>query len=609
MRVWRNAPGGDAIRVQVVRALMLLSFVLLLGAMWNTQVAHGQRYRDDLARQTVRRVKLPGVRGQIFDADGDCLADSRPSYNVAVFLEELRQPGRWSNTIGHVNRVLDELAEMVGRPREISHEDLLTHIRKRLPLPLLAWRDLDPAALARFVECTAGLPGVDVDVSPMRVYPYGQMACHVLGYVGRAEPFSPLEETEPYHFYLPEIVGRAGVEQAYDGLLRGEAGGRLLVVDVAGFRRTSLPSRSPRPGGDLKLTIRRQAQEAAEAALGSEIGAIVVLDPSNGDILAMASTPGFNPNLFQPAVSKAVWQALLADPEKPLFNRCLGGEFAPGSIFKPVVALAALENDRSTPQTTFSCPGSFQIGKARFRCWLPSGHGEQDLVQALQHSCNVYFYRLGLSCGHERIVAMARSLGMGQPTDIPLRGEASGLVADDAWKRRIHRDAWRDGDTCNLAIGQGALSATPLQMAVLAGALANGGRLYRPRLVMGVRAPGASQFQELSPVLVRDLHWVPEHIRAVRAGMRAVVMTPDGTGRLASVPGVTMAGKTGTAEIGVKGAGQKLGWMLAFAPFERPRYAVVVLVEQAVSGGTTAAPMMQALMRRLFEHSGGEAEL
>ena len=584
----RNPFDDVVLRLRTLLVVMLCGFGLLAGGMWFKQVAHGDRYQQSLQKQSVRRVRLPGRRGRIYDSRGLCLADNRPSYCIAVYLEELRQSGGWTRTIDRVELMLDRLALVLGIPREISREDIATHVRKRLPLPLLAWRDVSPEVLARFSERAGHAPGVDVYVQAVRTYPIGKRACHIIGYVGRADPAG--FEDNPYHYYLPEMAGRRGIEAKLDEALRGEAGGRLVRVDVSGFRHEDLGGRAPRAGSDVLLAIDMNAQRIAEEALGDDPGAVVILDPRNGDVLAMASTPGFNPNDFVPSISTARWAAMRDDKDTPLRNRAVVGGYAPGSIFKPVVAMAALENDQSTAATSYKCDGVLNVGNTSFRCWTRGRHGVLAMREALMRSCNVYFYRLGMNMGHEYIAHMARAVGLGRKTGINLPYEISGLVPDGAWVRAERDHRWRVGDTCNLSIGQGALTVTPLQMALVTSAIANGGHLYRPRLIKGVRQPGQSEFRELPIKVANELNWSPRSIQVVREGMRDVIMAKRGTGKLARVEGLTAAGKTGTAEYGRKSEGRKRGWMIAFAPYDEPRYVVAVLIENAAASTAGSTP-------------------
>jgi penicillin-binding protein 2 len=379
-------------------------------------------------------------------------------------------------------------------------------------------------------------------------------------------------------------------------------------VDVAGFRHEDLADQSPRPGHDVVITLDMRIQRLADELARPAPAAIVVIDPRNGDVLAMASSPTFNPNDFVPSIPAGRWQALLADPGKPLVNKAILGEYPPGSTFKPVVAIAALENKLASAQTSYECPGYLDLGRTRFRCWTQGRHGLLNMRQAIEHSCNVYFFRLGMQIGEKYIEHMASAIGLGRPTGISLDPEAAGLVPNEAWMRRQFGHGWRMGDTCNLSIGQGALLVTPLQMAMLASVLANGGHVYRPRLVSAVRAADGRLVERFAPEMVNELNWSPAHADVVRGGMRDVIMSPHGTGKLAAIPTVAFAGKTGTAEFGRKGEGRKHAWMIAFAPYEQPRYAVAVMVEEGVSGGVTAAPIMKRLLTGLFPAVGAEGE-
>ncbi|MDR0994541.1 MAG: penicillin-binding protein 2 [Verrucomicrobiota bacterium] len=592
-------------RLSFLWLAMMVLFGVLIFRLWNLQVAQGMEYQRRLARQSLRSVRLPGIRGRILDREGKALADNRPSYCVSLYLEELRRSGGIQRTVDHVMDMLDRLAETMDRPRQLEAKDVRAHLNRRTPLPLVAWRDLDEAAVARFMEHESHFPGASLTVEPVRIYPNGTSACHLLGYVGRADitqmSESGEEASEKFHYYLPEMVGKAGVEKRLDGILRANAGGKLEIqVDVAGFKFDEVSRRMPGQGSDVVLSIHSGIQRAAEASIAGERGAVVIIDPRNGDVLALASTPGYSPNDFIPSVTTRVWNRLLQDENRPLYNRATGGEYAPGSTFKPLTLLAALESGKIRASTRFVCPGYFDLGAARFRCWQHWGHGSLDLQAAIRYSCNVYLFHAALACGPEVVQAMARECGFGRRTGISLDFERPGLVPDNAWKRTARGDSWRDGDTCNLSIGQGALLVTPLQLGLYTAALANGGTLWRPRLIQQVIGPDGTS-TSIAPVPAENgPAWQPEHIRVVRDGMRDVVNSPDGSGRRAALPYVAVAAKTGTAEYGIKGAGKKMTWMIAFAPFEEPRYAVALLVEDGISGGVTAAPRVRELLNRIF---------
>lgn len=601
--------------VHVWRLLfMWLAMLGLFGALgvrlWKLQVSQATEFQRKLAKQSLRSVRMPGIRGRILDRNGERLADNRPSYCVSLYLEELRS-GSVQRTVDHVMDVLYRIAEAMDRPLQMDPADVRLHLGRRTPLPLVAWKDLDETAVARFVERAAEFPGAELTVEPVRVYPQGDSACHLLGYVGRAEIATNAaaaagEAPEKFHYYLPEMAGKSGVEKRMDGVLRANEGGKLEIqVDVAGFKFDEVSRRPPGRGSDVVLAVDARIQRAAEAVLEGERGAAVVVDPRNGDVLALASSPGYDPNDFVPAIPASIWQRLLDDPARPLVNRATGGEYAPGSTFKPVTLLAALHSGKVAADTRFSCPGYYSLGSARFRCWQHWGHGSIDLQAAIRYSCNVYLFHAAMACGPEAVQAMARAVGFGRPTGISLDFERAGLVPDNAWKRAERRDSWRDGDTCNLAIGQGALLVTPLQMGMYAATLANGGTLWQPRLVGRIVSAGGATNDVPAAPAAGGPAWTPGHIRTVRDGMRDAVNEPDGSGKRAMLPQVVVAAKTGTAEYGVKGSGRKMTWMIAFAPFEEPRYAVAVLVEDGVSGGTTAAPRVKQLLAQVFREVEG----
>jgi len=575
------------IRILVLLSAMLLALALLAGQLWRIQVLRSQEFAQRLDRQSIRRVRMPGIRGRVFDRYGEILADNQPQYCIALYTEELRQKGPWSRTIDHIDGVIDELAQVLELERQVDRADIQRHVQRRLPLPFLTWRRLDAAAMARWAESGRIFAGLDIYVESERVYPQGGVASHVLGYVGRADTVR--EDANPYHYYLPEMAGREGVELAADARLRGRAGGRLIRVDASGFKYEERDELKPIAGEDIRLTLDLQIQLFAENILSNQPGAVVVMDPRNGDVLAMASGPAFDRGALD---SQAAWQALMVDPARPALNRAIAGQYPPGSVFKPLVGITGLVHERITPETVFGCPGYFEMGGIRFRCWLRRGHGSLNLRGAIEQSCNPYFIETGLRTGYVRLHHMAASVGFGHPTGIALRGEASGLLPDDTWKRRERGDAWRPGDTANVSIGQGALLVTPLQMAVFASALANGGRVFRPRLFDDAAHP---------PDMIQQMAWAPAHLGPIQAGMLDTVHGARGTGRRAYIEGIKMAGKTGTAQFG---ADKTHAWMILYAPFEAPRYAVAMILEDDISGGIIVAPRLRLLMQAIFERDG-----
>ncbi len=583
----RKRGEDERFRVRLIGLVMLISLVILGVNLWRIQVVRAPEFRSSLDRQSMRRVRLPGIRGRIFDRNGTCLADNHPSYCIAIYTEELRQRGRWSRTIDKVDSVIDELATVLGQPRQVDRDDIAQHVSRRLPLPFLAWHDLDETALARWAECDQVLPGVDIYVEPVRVYPMGVHASHVLGYVGRADPAASTET--PYHYYLPEMEGKAGIERSMDERLRGQSGGRLIRVDASGFKYDEKGEREPVDGEDIHLALDMNIQSIAENVLSNQLGAVVVLDPRNGDVLALASAPSFDVESLK---SWKAWQRVRSDPKRPQVNRAIAGLYPPGSTFKPLVAITGLESGRITASTTLNCPGYYQVGNRRIHCWHKRGHGPLQIQKAIEQSCNPFFCELGVRCEYKRIYHMADALGFGHRMGIELLGESPGLLPDNEWKERVMKDTWRMGDTCNVSIGQGFLLVTPLQMAVFVAALGNGGYVYRPRLISNGNHEGD---------LVNRMAWSAKTMRVVRGGMFDVVQAPTGTGKRARIDGVSIGGKTGSAQYS---HGRTHALMIAFAPFDAPRYAVAMILEDSVSGGISTAPQVRFLLNAILTIDG-----
>jgi len=348
-----------------------------------------------------------------------------------------------------------------------------------------------------------------------------------------------------------------------------------------------------------------EIQLLAHKALGTHRGAAVVLDPNNGDVLAMLSTPGFDANRFVPYINTADWKALSEDPGKPLLNRAVAGVYPPGSIFKPLVALTAATLNPAAINVVYDSPSVFRIGS---RVVHTTGHGEVDMRQAMKFSANVYFFKTALACGPEPIIQQALAAGLGQKTGVEVDFESSGTIPDEKWQKD-NRTGWSDGDTCNLAIGQGYVTATPIQMAMLTATIANGGYLYRPRMVQAYRQPGSEDYVLNPNHRIGKMNWSAAALRAVRNGMRDVIMEKDGTGHRAAVEGFEFAGKTGTAEYGLKEEGAKHTWMTAFAPLDNPQYAVAILIEDGDTGGLTVGPCLKVLMEGLYAKMKREGRL
>ncbi|MEI6646935.1 MAG: penicillin-binding protein 2 [bacterium] len=581
----------DSWRMVLIALLFSCAILFLANALYHVQVVQSPIFSSDQARQSLRRVQVPGTRGKIVDRNGVCLAENRASYCIAYYVEELRKRGKWINTINAVNENIDKLANVLGIPRDISYASVSNHVIRSLPMPLIAWKDVDPVTLARWAENADQFPGVDVYVQPERSYPEKMLAVHLLGYVRRDRPPRP-RPGEEAHFYLPEMYGAVGLESTYNDWLTGQLGEQLIRVDARGYKNKTWDGEPAVAGRDLTLTLDVTIQRALESALFEKRGAGVVIDPHNGAILAMASMPTFDPNEFIPVIRQGVWKRLVEDENHPLFNRAIQGRYAPGSIFKPVTAFAALGLKDFDPDAIHTCLGTFELGTMRLRCWDTYGHQDIALRKAIEQSCNSYFCNLGNKIGFTAIYAQAEAIGLGSKTGIDLTGENAGLLPDEQWKLNQMNDRWRPGDTCQLAIGQGLLLVTPLQMALVAATIANGGKVYQPHLV---KKDGA-------PEPLRKMDWSEAALAVVKGGMQDVVT--QGTGRRVQVRGTNVSAKTGTAEVDVNGKRHKNTWLMAYAPTEAPQVAIAMVIEDGESGGKTVAPLVKEVLVSIFgEHT------
>jgi penicillin-binding protein 2 len=507
----------------------------------------------------------------------------------------------------------DELVPLLRTLNIDIDPDLLRPRRRAAalkPVPLL--RDFPRDQVAYFAEHRMDFPGMFIEVEPLRTYPYGTSAAHLLGYLGEISDLQ-LQHSKDRGYYAGDLVGQSGLEQAFEDVLRGQPGLRQVEVDAIGRETQVIAARPATPGMDLVLTLDLQLQQLAERLLEGHSGSIVALDPRNGQILALASQPAFDPNAFVPRPSPATWRALSTDPHFPLHNRATQGQYPPGSVFKIVTALAALADGVITPQTTVCCAGSYDYGGRTFHDWRASGHGCIQLRQALTQSCDVYFYHVGQLLGIDRIAHYAHAFGLGQPTGFAVGLEKSGLIPSSQWKRQVLGQQWYAGETISVAIGQGYTTVTPLQVANMLATLANGGTLYKPSIVVRQEALHGPTPLETPPTVLHQLRVPPQYIAAVQQGLWSVVNDPRGTGKLARHEQIAIAGKTGTAQavpLADHSRQDQLperyrdhAWFVAYAPFEAPRIAVVVMIEHAGKHGGQFAGYGKTLIEAYLRQS------
>ena len=577
-------------------------FALVLLRLFTMQVLQGPKYRELSEENRIRVEVIVAPRGEIRDRNGVLLADNIPSFTVTL--------DPYDKTYVDTPARLDDTVRRLGEILQVEPALLREKVRKdgrQSFLPVRLKRNVDRTTVAYIAEHESELPGVDVEFEPLRRYPLGEMASHLLGYVGEVSD-KELEDPERSDYLSGDLIGKMGIERQYEKILRGISGKRFVEVNAMGRKAALLGERRPvlpKRGAALTLTIDANLQRAAEQAFqpGAR-GAAVVMDPRTGEVLALASKPNYDPNEFSTGISQARWALLSEGGNFPLFNRAIQAAYPPGSTLKPFVALAGLMTGAIQPGTTFreTCDGAFQFGRRSFHCWDPHGHGTLALRDAVARSCDVYFYQLGIRLGLERLSDFMKELHVSDRAGIDLPQERRGLFPDVAWyDKHYGAGRWSRGLVLNLAIGQGEIALTPIKLAQMTALIANGGTLVRPHLVREVDEDGR-------PVPLNDstgMHVAipPGYAATVRAAMEAVVADPHGTGYAAKVDSVRVAGKTGTAQT----HGNDHALFICFAPAENPRIAMAVLVENAGHGSTAAAPIAQKIMQAFFHPAAPES--
>jgi len=604
----REVPPELQTRMAVALALVILAFTGVGVRLWYLQVAHGPEMRSLSENNRIRLVRVPAARGVVYDRNGEILVDNRPSFDVVFVPEDARDRRR---------QVLRNLAGYLAEDEPQLHQ-LVRAPTKRPPYEgIVLRRDVDWQGVVALETHQLDLPGISLQVGPKRYYPFGPLAAHLLGYVGEISESELAASMNGYR--SGDLLGKAGLEKAWDKELHGVPGGQQVEVDALGRRMRVLEEVPDVPGNTLTLTIDRDLQEAADRALGDSDGAIAAIDPRSGELLVMVSHPAYDPNVFARGIRRDEWRTLVQDKKHPLNNRALQGQFPPGSTFKVAVATGALEEGVVTPFTGVSCSGGIPFGNHFFRCWKKGGHGGVNLHRAIVESCDVFFYQVGRRLGVDGIAEYAHRLGLGLPTGIGLEHEKTGTIPDTQWKRRRFNQPWFEGETLSVAIGQGYVTATPLQMANLAATIANGGTRYRPFYVKRVDAPDGTVRAQIEPEVLSEAHLKASTLQQIRSAMRDVVMTDSGTGKKARVLGVEVAGKTGTSQVVKMGedraksnrgaeATRDHAWFIAFAPVDAPEIAIACIVEHAGGGGgAIAAPVVQQVLAHYFNRNSGPA--
>ena len=589
MRIYEDLKGLQR-RAGTVQAVVAFCMVALVVYFWHLQVVRGRYFRELSENNRMRAIAIPAPRGPLFDRNGQRLAENRSSFNVVLITERRAD----------LDQALSRIASFIDFARDEVEDRRKEQGPKFRALVVKADASAEDVAVveARRLE----EPEASVEVVPVRSYPLGTGAAHVIGHVG--EVTDKQREQPAFANIEPgTVVGQAGLELRYNRELMGTDGLRRIIVNSRGVEVMETERVAPIDGPNAVLAIDLDLQRAFEEAMAGQSGSVIAMEPETGEILAYLSTPAYDPNEFSAGIQTAAWERLMSDPEKPLINRVIQGQYAPGSTFKIVSALAALQEGVITPATRFHCPGHLAVYGTMFRCHKPGGHGTVELKEALALSCNVYFYNVGIRLEIERLSRYAKMLGLARPTGIDLPHELSGIFQDPEWKMRAQKVRWFPAETVSVSIGQ-AMAVTPIQLARIAAVVASGGRLPHPHLMKSIAGK--------PPITVKPpeaLPFRPGVLATVREAMLAVVQ--EGTGQRARLAGIDVGGKTGSAQVVTHArlesnktarAYQPHGWFMAFAPpaHGKPGIALAVLVEHGVGGGISAAPVVGKALARYY---------
>jgi penicillin-binding protein 2 len=624
-------------RLRLFYLMFAAMVIILIAGLTHRQLMLYGKYKEEEQRQNYRRILMPGPRGDIYDRNGELLVGNRPLFKAVVYLNELRKEFRTtyykmvrdarqenkrleeaglptkklsSNKISInarkqvVQKYLDQINVVLNRHETLEHENIERHWHQSLLLPMTLISDLTEEDYAKLIEQIPIDSPIQVITDNARYYPHNAAACHVLGFTSPSTdyPDDRLPEKRLITFTFPGKVGRTGLEKAFNKTLQGQSGGEIWVVDPSGFQYERTNMVAPVKGKNITTSLDIRLQEAVENAMGDHIGAAVALDVHSGEVLVMASKPNFDLNELSPVLTYKT-DARIRE-EGGWLNRCIQGLYPPGSTFKLITAVALLHTGTIDLDTVVECTGRYMVGRRAFPCHRRWGHGPETVKDAIRDSCNVFFYAGAVKMGIEPLAAMARTFGLDEKTGIELPAETGRtVVADPAYKKRRFYENWYDGDTANTAIGQGFMLVTPLQMACVTASLARGETRTYPSII---HDPSHNTDHGGKPIPLDN-----EQYQGIIEGM--IMATEEGTAKLVRIPGITIASKTGTAEIPVKGKETTLAWYVGFAPAEKPEVAIAVMIEgtdprDSFHGGSTAGPIARTFYKKYFEYKQTDAQ-
>jgi penicillin-binding protein 2 len=598
---------SDAIKkkIRVFAILIVVSFLCLWMRIWYLQILKWQYLSGLSENNRVRMVTLPANRGMIKDRNGETLVSIRPAFNLYLTPEDTRD----------LDSSLDKLSQRISLDREKLKKKMA---QTKSFKEVLIKGDISREEVAFVEENNMSLAGIHIRAEPLRNYVFNDLASHTLGYLGEISK-AKMESHVDTTYKQGDIVGKNGLENIYESLLRGQKGYKEVEVDVSGRELKTLRKLPPESGNNLVLTLDVKIQEELEKLMTRTAeqnmnGSAVVMKVQTGEIIAITSKPSFDPNKFAAGISPLHWNELVSNEWHPLQNRSIHGQYPPGSTYKIVTALAGLEEGLIKPDTSIYCPGHFKLGRGRYRCWKKSGHGAVNLHDALVQSCDVYFYTIGHRLGINTIAKYAKRFGLGSSTHLGLSREKQGLIPTTQWKLLRKKEPWLLGETISASIGQGYNLVTPIQQAMMMAAVANGGVLLKPYLVKRIEGPENQMRREFNPEIVGQIGVAPDHLEQVRLALRDVVNGARGTGKKSRLKNIIVSGKTGTAQVVRMKSNEELekgepipvkyrdhAWFVAFAPYEKPEIAVAIIVEHGGHGGATAGPIAGKIFKKYFK--------
>lgn len=596
----------DLLKRRLIGAVVVIIIFLgiIVSRLWYLQINNGEEYRARAYNNRVRIRQVAAPRGHIVDREGRDIVTNRPSFNVVLIREDSYD----------IDDVLKRLAKVLDVEISVLWKRIRDAVGTPLHIPIRLKNDIDWDTLAYLENHNQDFSGIRIEVQPVRVYHYKDLAAHAIGYLGSINK-KELAAADQTIYAGGDLIGKSGLEKIREGDLRGEKGSSSSEVNARGFEQQLLTNLEALPGRDIKLTIDAEMQSVAESfmEIGEKSGAVVAMEVNSGKLLTIASTPPIHLEQFLGGISTKNWKALLENKKHPLINKVVQATYPPGSTYKMITAMAGLAKGVIDPSTVIYCPGHYRFGNRTYRCWKHSGHGEVDLHRALSESCDVYFYQVGQKVGVDGLAEFAKMFGLGSKTGVELEHEKSGLTPTKAWKRKRYQTKWHEGETLSVAIGQGFNLATPLQICLMTSVIANSGKLFLPQLVESITDSDGTVVEKFEPKLVSEMTGFSHYFSLIRQAMIEVVQGKRGTARNVRIEGITIGGKTGTAQV-VKVAVYKglkeedipykyrdHAWFTCFAPAENPEIAVTVLVEHGLHGGSGAGPVARAVLKKYFE--------